>query len=40
MMEMLTSPDAWASLFVLTILEIVLGIDNIVLIDQQEVVVD
>ncbi|HEX5025862.1 MAG TPA: TerC family protein [Agriterribacter sp.] len=31
-MELLTSPDAWISLITLTVLEIVLGIDNIVFI--------
>ena len=29
-MEILTSPDAWASLLTLTVLEIILGIDNII----------
>lgn len=32
MMELLTSPEAWVSLLTLTLLEIVLGIDNIVFI--------
>lgn len=32
MMELLYSPEAWASLLTLTILEIVLGIDNIIFI--------
>ncbi len=32
MIELLTSPDAWLSLGVLTLMEIVLGIDNIVFI--------
>lgn len=31
-MEWITSPEAWISLFTLTVLEIVLGIDNIVFI--------
>ena len=31
-MEWLTSPEVWISLFTLTVLEIVLGIDNIVFI--------
>ncbi|MFM9873587.1 MAG: TerC family protein, partial [Fimbriimonadaceae bacterium] len=31
-MELLTSPDAWIALLTLTILEIVLGIDNIIFI--------
>jgi predicted tellurium resistance membrane protein TerC len=31
-MEFLSSPEAWISLLTLTILEIVLGIDNIVFI--------
>lgn len=30
MLELLTSPQAWASLLTLTVLEIVLGIDNII----------
>ena len=30
MIELLTDPQAWASLFTLTVLEIVLGIDNVV----------
>jgi predicted tellurium resistance membrane protein TerC len=30
MMELVTSPEAWASLATLTVLEIVLGIDNII----------
>ena len=30
MMELLTDPNAWASLLTLTVLEIVLGIDNII----------
>ncbi|SUZ59289.1 uncharacterized protein METZ01_LOCUS12143, partial [marine metagenome] len=29
-MELLTSPDAWIALITLTVLEVVLGIDNIV----------
>lgn len=32
MLELLTSPEAWASLLTLTVLEIVLGIDNIIFI--------
>jgi predicted tellurium resistance membrane protein TerC len=32
MMELLTSPEAWVSLLVLSVMEIVLGIDNIVFI--------
>ena len=32
MLDLLTSPDAWASLATLTLLEIVLGIDNIIFI--------
>ena len=32
MMELLTDPHAWLSLFTLTILEIVLGVDNIIFI--------
>lgn len=32
MMELLTDPNAWASLLTLTILEIVLGIDNVIFI--------
>ena len=32
MMELLYSPEAWASLLTLTVLEIVLGIDNIIFI--------
>jgi predicted tellurium resistance membrane protein TerC len=32
MMELLTSPEAWVSLLVLSLMEIVLGIDNIVFI--------
>jgi len=32
MLELLTNPDAWVALFTLTLLEIVLGIDNIVFI--------
>jgi predicted tellurium resistance membrane protein TerC len=32
MIALLTSPEAWISLLVLTLLEIVLGIDNIVFI--------
>ena len=32
MMELLTSPEAWISLLVLSLMEIVLGIDNIVFI--------
>ena len=32
MIELLTSPEAWASLLTLTVLEIVLGIDNIIFI--------
>ena len=31
-MELLTDPNAWAALVTLTVLEIVLGIDNIVFI--------
>ena len=31
-MELLTNPDVWASLATLTILEIVLGIDNVIFI--------
>ena len=31
-MELLTSPDAWIALITLTVLEVVLGIDNIVFI--------
>jgi predicted tellurium resistance membrane protein TerC len=30
MMELVTSPEAWAALFTLTALEIVLGIDNVI----------
>jgi predicted tellurium resistance membrane protein TerC len=30
MMELLTSPEAWAALLTLTVLEIVLGIDNVI----------
>jgi predicted tellurium resistance membrane protein TerC len=30
MMQLLTSPEAWAALFTLTLLEIVLGIDNVI----------
>src|SRR6059058_4501858 len=30
MMELLTSPEAWAALLTLTALEIVLGIDNVI----------
>lgn len=32
MLELLSSPEAWASLLTLTVLEIVLGIDNIIFI--------
>jgi predicted tellurium resistance membrane protein TerC len=32
MMELLTDPQAWISLFTLTVLEIVLGVDNIIFI--------
>lgn len=32
MLELLSSPDTWISLFTLTLLEIVLGIDNIIFI--------
>ena len=32
MLELLTDPQAWASLLTLTALEIVLGIDNIIFI--------
>ena len=32
MLELLTSPEAWISLIVLAVMEIVLGIDNIVFI--------
>ena len=32
MLNLLTSPDAWASLATLTVLEIVLGIDNIIFV--------
>jgi len=32
MIEFFTSPEAWLSLFTLTILEIVLGVDNIIFI--------
>ena len=32
MMELLTSPEAWAALLTLTALEIVLGIDNVIFI--------
>ncbi|MHB0767872.1 TerC family protein [Bradyrhizobium sp. 5.13L] len=32
MMDLLTSPEAWAALFTLTALEIVLGIDNVIFI--------
>lgn len=32
MLELLTSPEAWASLVTLTVMEIVLGIDNIIFI--------
>lgn len=31
-MELLTSPEAWISLFTLTLLEIVLGIDNVIFV--------
>ena len=31
-MDLLTSPEAWIALITLTVLEIVLGIDNIVFI--------
>ena len=30
MMSLLTSPEAWAALFLLTMLEIILGIDNVI----------
>ena len=30
MMELFTSPEAWAALLTLTALEIVLGIDNVI----------
>ena len=30
MMELLVSPEAWAALLTLTVLEIVLGIDNVI----------
>ena len=30
MIELLTSPEAWAALLTLTVLEIVLGIDNVI----------
>jgi predicted tellurium resistance membrane protein TerC len=32
MMELLTSPEAWLSLFMLSVMEIVLGIDNVIFI--------
>ena len=32
MIELLTSPEAWAALLTLTALEIVLGIDNVIFI--------
>jgi predicted tellurium resistance membrane protein TerC len=32
MMELLSSPEAWAALLTLTALEIVLGIDNVIFI--------
>jgi predicted tellurium resistance membrane protein TerC len=32
MMELLTSPEAWAALLTLTVLEVVLGIDNVIFI--------
>ena len=32
MIELLTSPEAWAALLTLTVLEIVLGIDNVIFI--------
>ena len=32
MMELIASPEAWAALFTLTLLEIVLGIDNVIFI--------
>ena len=32
MLELLTNPNAWAALVTLTVLEIVLGIDNLVFI--------
>ena len=32
MMELLVSPDAWIAFFTLTMLELILGIDNIVFI--------
>jgi predicted tellurium resistance membrane protein TerC len=31
-MELLTSPEAWIALLTLTVLEIVLGIDNVIFI--------
>jgi predicted tellurium resistance membrane protein TerC len=31
-MEWMTDPEAWIALFTLTVLEIVLGIDNIIFI--------
>jgi hypothetical protein len=34
-MEWLTSPEIWISLLTLTVLEIVLGIDNIVFSESQ-----
>jgi hypothetical protein len=34
MMELLTSPEAWAALLTLTALEIVLGIDNVIFISR------
>lgn len=32
MLELLTSPEAWTSLLVLTVLEVVLGIDNVIFV--------
>ncbi len=32
MVELLTSPEAWTSLLVLTVLEVVLGIDNVIFV--------
>ena len=34
MIELLTSPEAWAALLTLTALEIVLGIDNVIFISR------
>ena len=31
-MELLTNPETWVALFTLTVLEIVLGIDNVIFI--------